>query len=324
MNKKITLPQTIVITLFTIIMILVAVNIPALSILTISVSSLFVVIAALSDTKGIFISFAMVILGLIFFIDPVYIFDICLNFVIPGIIIGIITRNILNYKEDNKYNPIFMGTIAFILGLIANYLVSKYLFNINMLEEFTSVMKAQLSTQISVIQESVSNLASMPNITEESIIQTVLNIMPLILFSRAIILAILTYFLAIFTLKKIRKNNIKETLKGIKFSRFYLPGNAVLTSFVLYILIMLIEILNIPLYTDLILVNLELIFYILFLIQGVSVAIFFTKKWLKEGHVIKFILGIIAVSIVGIMGISILGMVDSIFDFRKVKSCELI
>ena len=317
MNKKITLPQTIVITLFTIIMILVAVNIPALSILTISVSSLFVVIAALSDTKGIFISFAMVILGLIFFIDPVYIFDICLNFVIPGIIIGIITRNILNYKEDNKYNPIFMGTIAFILGLIANYLVSKYLFNINMLEEFTSVMKAQLSTQISVIQESVSNLASMPNITEESIIQTVLNIMPLILFSRAIILAILTYFLAIFTLKKIRKNNIKETLKGIKFSRFYLPGNAVLTSFVLYILIMLIEILNIPLYTD-------LIFYILFLIQGVSVAIFFTKKWLKAGHVIKFILGIIAVSIVGIMGISILGMVDSIFDFRKVKSCELI
>ena len=48
------------------------------------------------------------------------------------------------------------------------------------------------------------------------------------------------------------------------------------------------------------------------------------KKWLKAGHVIKFIVGVIAVSIVGIMGISILGMVDSIFDFRKVKSCELI
>ena len=206
MNKKITLPQTIVITLFTIIMILVAVNIPALSILTISVSSLFVVIAALSDTKGIFISFAMVILGLIFFIDPVYIFDICLNFIIPGIIIGMITKNVLNHREDNKYNPIFMGTIAFIIGLIANYLISKYLFNINILEEFTSVMKTQLSTQISAIQESVSSLASVSNITEESIIQTVLNIMPLILFSRSIMLSILTYFLAIYTLKKIRKN----------------------------------------------------------------------------------------------------------------------
>lgn len=318
-----TLPQTAVITLFSIIMILAIFNVPGLSILSIGVSALFVVIAALSDSKGIFMSFIMVILGLVFFIDPVYIFDICLNFVIPGIIIGIITRNVLNYTDNNKFNPIFMGTIAFILGLIANYLISKYVFNINMLEEFTSVMKVQLSTQISAIQESVSTLASVPNITEESLIQTVLNIMPLILFSRAIILAILTYFLAIFTLKKIRKSNLKEALKEIKFSRFYLPGNAVLTSFILYILIMLLEILKVPLYTDLILVNLELIFYILFLIQGVSVAIFFAKKWLKSGQIIKFIVGIIAIFLLGVMGISILGMVDSIFDFRKVKSCEL-
>ncbi|MBU5335375.1 DUF2232 domain-containing protein [Intestinibacter bartlettii] len=323
MNKKMTLPQTAVITLFSIIMILAIFNVPGLSILSIGVSALFVVIAALSDSKGIFMSFIMVILGLVFFIDPVYIFDICLNFVIPGIIIGIITRNVLNYTDNNKFNPIFMGTIAFILGLIANYLISKYVFNINMLEEFTSVMKVQLSTQISAIQESVSTLASVPNITEESLIQTVLNIMPLILFSRAIILAILTYFLAIFTLKKIRKSNLKEVLKEIKFSRFYLPGNAVLTSFILYILIMLLEILKVPLYTDLILVNLELIFYILFLIQGVSVAIFFAKKWLKSGQIIKFIVGIIAIFLLGVMGISILGMVDSIFDFRKVKSCEL-
>lgn len=318
-----TLPQTAVITLFSIIMILAIFNVPGLSILSIGVSALFVVIAALSDSKGIFMSFIMVILGLVFFIDPVYIFDICLNFVIPGIIIGIITRNVLNYTDNNKFNPIFMGTIAFILGLIANYLISKYVFNINMLEEFTSVMKVQLSTQISAIQESVSTLASVPNITEESLIQTVLNIMPLILFSRAIILAILTYFLAIFTLKKIRKSNLKEALKEIKFSRFYLPGNAVLTSFILYILIMLLEILKVPLYTDLILVNLELIFYILFLIQGVSVAIFFAKKWLKSGQIIKFIVGMIAIFLLGVMGISILGMVDSIFDFRKVKSCEL-
>ncbi|WP_455543717.1 DUF2232 domain-containing protein [Intestinibacter sp.] len=323
MNKKMTLPQTMLITLFSIIILWAIYNVPGLSILAIGVSALFVVIATLSDSKGILVSIMMVILGLVFLINPVYIFDICLNFVIPGIIIGIITKNVLNYKDDNKYNPIFMGSIAFTLGLIANYLIAKYLFDINMLEEFTSVMKIQLSTQIDAIQESVSTLTSVSNITEESILQTILNIMPLILFSRAIILAILTYFLAIFTLKKIRKINLKETLNEIKFSRFYLPGNAVLTSFILYILIMLLEILNIPLYTDLILVNLELIFYILFLIQGISVAIFFAKKWLKTGKIIKFIAGIMAIFLLGVMGISILGMVDSIFDFRKVKSCEL-
>ena len=180
-------------------------------------------------------------------------------------------------------------------------------------------MKTQLSTQISAIQESVSSLASVSNITEESIIQTVLNIMPLILFSRSIMLSILTYFLAIYTLKKIRKNDLKE-----KFSRFYLPGNAVLTSFILYILIMLLEILKTQLYTDLILMNLELIFYILFFIQGVSVAVFFGKKWLKSGQIIKFTMGVIAILVLGIMSISILGMIDTIFDFRRVKNCELI
>ena len=110
----------------------------------------------------------------------------------------------------------------------------------------------------------------------------------------------------------------------IKFSRFYLPGNAVLTSFVLYILIMLLEILKTPLYTDLILMNLELIFYILFFIQGVSVAVFFGKKWLKSGQIIKFTMGVIAILVLGIMSISILGMIDTIFDFRRVKNCELI
>ena len=124
MNKKLTLPQTIIITLFCIMMILAIFNMPQLGIFSIGVSALFVVIATLSDSKGIFISIAMVILGLVFFIKPISIFDICLNFIIPGIIIGIITKNVLNHREDNKYNPIFMGTIAFIVGLIANYLIS--------------------------------------------------------------------------------------------------------------------------------------------------------------------------------------------------------
>lgn len=323
MNKKLTLPQTVIITLFCMVMILAIFDIPELGILSIGVSSLFVVIAALSDSKGIFISVVMVILGLILFINPIYLFNISLNFIIPGIIIGIITKNVLNHKEDNKYNPIFMGTIAFIFGLIVYYLISKYLFNINILEQFISEMRTQLSIQINAIQESVSTLASVPNITEESIIQTILNIMPLILFFRSIMLAIFTYFLGIYTLKKIRKNDLKEILMEIKFSKFYLPGNAVLTSFILYIVIMLLEILNIPLYTDLILMNLELIFYILFLIQGISVAIFFAKKWLKSAQIFKLMLGFLAITAFGFMVIAVLGMIDSIFDFRKIKHCEL-
>ena len=57
---------------------------------------------------------------------------------------------------------------------------------------------------------------------------------------------------------------------------------------------------------------------------GVSVAVFFGKKWLKSGQIIKFTMGVIAILVLGIMSISILGMIDTIFDFRRVKNCELI
>lgn len=320
MNKKLSLTQTIIASLICVIMILGVYYVSGLSILTVVVSALFVIIATLSDNKGIFTSIAIVILALLFFLKPVYIFDICLNCIIPGIIIGIITKKVLKHNYENKFEPIFAGTLAFVLGLIANYLVSKYLFDINMLEEFTSMMKEQLSSQMDIIQEYMESLsASVPNITTESMLQTMLNIMPLIMFSRAIILSILTYFIAIFALKRIKTIDLKQ----IKFSKFYLPGNAVVISFVMYIIIMLLEMIKIPLYTDLILVNLESIFYILFLIQGIAVSVFFAKKWFKSKQFFKFFAGLISICSFGIIVVSIIGMIDCVFDFRKVKSCEL-
>lgn len=320
MNKKLSLAQTIITSLICVIMILGVYYVSGLSILSVVVSALFVIIATLSDNKGTFTSVTIVTLALLFFLKPVYIFDICLNCIIPGIIIGIITKKVLNHNYENKFEPIFAGTLAFILGLIANYLVSRYLFDINMLEEFTSTMKEQLSAQMDIMQEYMEALSSVaPNITTESMLQTILNIMPLIMFSRAIILSIATYFIAIFALKRIKTINMKQ----IKFSKFYLPGNAVVISFIMYIIIMLLEMIKIPLYTDLILVNLESIFYILFLIQGIAVSVFFAKKWFKTRQFFKFFAGLISIFSFGIVVVSMIGMVDCVFDFRKVKSCEL-
>lgn len=316
MNKKLSLPQTIITSLICVIMILGVYYVQGLSILSVIVSAIFVVISTLSDNKGTCTSVTIVILALMFFLNPVYIFDICLNCIIPGIIIGIATKKVLTHNDENKFEPIFTGVLAFILGLIANYLISKYLFNIDMLAEFTKTMKEQLVTNTEIMQEYMAGLSSTPlKMDADSMMKLVLNIMPLIMFSRAIILSIIIYFIAIFTLKRIRKMDLKE----IKFSRFYLPGNAVVTSFVMYLAIMLLEIFKIPLYTDLIIINLESIFYILFLIQGIAVTIFFAKKWFKSKQIFKFFVGLISIFSFGIIAVSLVGMVDCVFDFRKLK-----
>lgn len=322
MNQKLTLPQTILITIVSIILINLASLVPGIGALLILVSSLFVVIGTLCDVKQIITSTIAVILSLIFTTDIINIFGICLNFIIPGIIIGITTKKVLKHGKDyhNKYEPVFIGSIVFIVGILLNYILSKYILNINILDNFVDLIKLSLSTQMDTIKESISSLPSVAvsEINEDFIIKIILNMMPMILFTRSIFLAILTYFLGVFVLKRINKLDIRE----IKFSNIYLPGNAILISFVLYMILILLGLIKIPLSTDLILFNLELVFYLLFLVQGLAVGIYFIKKWSKEKSFLKIVLGLMLVILFGIPSLSMIGMIDCVFDFRKVRSYE--
>ena len=116
----------------------------------------------------------------------------------------------------------------------------------------------------------------------QNITNTFRNIVPSMLFFRGMILSIIIYFIEVFTLKKMKYGDLSE----IKFRNFYLPGNAIVTSFI---------------------------------IQGIAVSIYFIKKWIKEGIDGKLFIGAICVGIFGMTGVSFIGMIDSILDFRKVR-----
>ena len=95
-------------------------------------------------------------------------------------------------------------------------------------------------------------------------------------------------------------------------------------SFMLYLLMILLSFMNTPLYTEAIFLNLQVIFNFMFIVQGLSVCIYFIKKWLSQGTGRKVVLGALCVGIFGITGISFIGMVDSILDFRNVRVCKSI
>ena len=149
----------------------------------------------------------------------------------------------------------------------------------------------------------------------QNITNTFRNIVPSMLFFRGMILSIIIYFIEVFTLKKMKYGDLSE----IKFRNFYLPGNAIVTSFVLYLLIIALSYMKTPLYTDAIFLNLQIIFNFMFIIQGIAVSIYFIKKWIKEGIDGKLFIGAICVGIFGMTGVSFIGMIDSILDFRKVR-----
>ena len=132
--------------------------------------------------------------------------------------------------------------------------------------------------------------------------------------------SIIIYLIEIYILKKLKYGDLDE----IKFRNFYLPGNAIGISFVLYLLMLGLSYINTPLYTDAIFLNLEMVFNFMFIIQGISVSIYFIRKWLKNGVGEKIFIGAMCIGIFGITGISFIGMIDSILDFRNVRAYKSI
>lgn len=316
MNKDLRLSRVLPIVILAIILILVSSYVPQLSLLLLLTPVPFALVGTLLNIKNNIIVLIITFIALIFFIEPIYAVDIFINSVIPGVIIGYIAKKVIKDQKSNKYEPIFTGSIVFILSIIVHYIISKYAFKVDLLDEFLKLFNTSLEAQKSILEISTNNEL----LSTENIIDTFKNLIPSMLFFRSMILSIMIYFIEVFTLRKMKYVNLSE----IKFRNFYLPGNAILISFILYLLMMILSLMNTPLYTDVIFLNLQVVFNFMFIIQGLSVCIYFIKKWIVQGVGKNVVIGVFCVGIFGIMAISFIGMVDSILDFRNVRAFKSI
>lgn len=316
MNEDLKLSKVLPIVILAIILIIISLNVPQLSLLLLIIPIPFALIGTLSNIKNNIISLIITLLILIFSIKSIYIADIFINSIIPGTIIGFIAKKVLNKQDSNKYEPIFAGSIVCILSVVVYYIISKYAFKVDILDELIQSFSKNIELQKGFLQYTGNNKL----LNAENIINTLKNILPSVLFFRGIILSICIYLIEIYTLKKMEYGNLDE----IKFANFYLPGNAIVISFILYLLMMGLSYIETPLYADVIFLNLQIVFNFMFIIQGISVCIYFIKKWIKKEVGKNFFIGAICVGIFGMTGVSFIGMIDSILDIRNVRAYKSI
>ena len=237
MNKDLRLSRVLLIVILAIILILVSLNISQLSLLLLLIPIPFALIGTLSNLKNNIISLSVTFLSLMYFTKYANAMDIFINSIIPG-------------------------TIIFIISIVVHYLISKYVFKTDLLEELLKMFNESMEFQKGLFESTNNDSISLQNITD-----TFRNIIPSILFFRSMMLSIIIYFIEVFTLKKIKYADLSE----IKFRNFYLPGNAIVIYFILYLIMILLSYIKTPLYTDAIFLNLEIIFNFMFIIQGISV-----------------------------------------------------
>ena len=233
--------------------------------------------------------------------------------IVPGIFIGSALRN--NKKEGfNKFEPIYIGTIITMICVIVFFFIGNIVFKTNILEDFMNLVKESVNIQITIMENTGIDLKE--GFKALDIVNYINNMLPTMLFLQGMIVAFIIYSLEIFILKRVRIVNLELP----KLLDFYLPGNAISVLFTLYIFVLFMDLINLNLHTDLIMMNLQLVFNFMFMLQGIAVSIYFFKKWIRSGSLKMIFMSALTLSIFGFMGISFVGMLDSIIDFRRVRS----
>ena len=301
MNNKLRLPQALLITALGILLCLMTAYVPMLSILSMAVPVPYAIIGTLTDNKYSILSLIATFFILIFTVNPLYSVSVCIMSIVPGIFIGSAIRN--NRKEDdfNKFDPIYIGTIVTMICVIV-------------LDDFMNILKESINVQVAIMENAGMSLKEGFNTSD--IVNYINNMLPAILFLQGMIVTFIIYALETFVLRRIRVVNLRLP----KFIDFYLPGNAVTASFTIYILVLFMDLIKVNLYTDLIMLNLQLVFNFMFMLQGISVSIYYLKKWIRGGSLKMIFMSLLILSVFGFMGISFVGMLDSIIDFRRVRS----
>ncbi len=318
MHSKLNLVRASLIASLGIILSILVAYVPVLSILTLAIPVPYAILSTITDKRHSIMSLIVTFVVLLILVNPIYSLGICITNVFPGLIIGNMVKYQIEDETANRFEPIYAGIVAVIISTIILFITSNLFFDTNMIEDFKGIIKETSKVQIEILEGTGLSIAE--TISPDEIIDYTINMLPTMLFLQGLITSFVIYYLELFFIRRIKIANVKTP----KFTEFYLPGNAVMASLLLYVLVFLIQMMDINLYTELIMLNLQLIFNFMFMIQGVSVCFYYSRKWLKEGNIKPMLLWCLALSLLGFVGVSFIGMLDNVNDFRKVKTYKSI
>lgn len=287
----------------------------------------FVLIGIKQDKMLILQSILTIFILLSFITGLSYSLNVTMIFVIPGLIMGYIISTSYKDKNLNTFDPVYGGIVAYLLCFVGYYSIEQYIIKSNIVgnmitavHEFINDMLTQGEGALAgneLLKSISADQSEMLKNTLEIVSQNNYVIMMLIVtvVILSIIYALITYYISAFAVNRI--NGEKQDFA--KFDTFGFPGNPVLVLVIIYIIAKILGSFNIGLKTDMYLYNLNYVFQVLFTIQGLVVILHFVKKFFRNRNIFMSFVLIASLVFTGGIISSFIGMLDSIFDFRKVR-----
>lgn len=114
---------------------------------------------------------------------------------LPGVVIGKMLKRSFEQEDSNKFEPIYGGTIIFVLSMLVYFFVLKTFLNVNLLDEVSKMI-----SEIVNIQKyfSATELKVFDKMKPDEIVSYFTNMLPMMLFLQGLLSAFVTYYLSVF------------------------------------------------------------------------------------------------------------------------------
>lgn len=225
---------------------------------------------------------------------------------------------VLMIRNNEKPSRILLGaTIAFFISMLVLIMLLNVLGDINFIEASGKIIKMSFDNQLEALKEAGlkgDELETFQGLYE-SVYETLTITMPSMFMIFSLVISYLNYLI---TTVVLRKENYDLKYRPI-FSEFKLPKNIFLGTLIMligsYILLKL-DILKARAVYE----NIIVIVNFLFTLQGLAL-IYFKLKESSLNKVIRVFIFVLTIFLLSLFGrlVSMLGILDSIFDFRKPK-----
>lgn len=228
----------------------------------------------------------------------------------------------LAYMIRKRFSPtdilIISSGIVLIFIILTLYIIS-YITGVDFSSQLDTSFTLTLNNQLNIIKDMGLSDYEMAKIKDilQTTVEYMIIIIPTILMVSAFLLSYLNYWISTVVLKRIgyKTTNIPN------FSKLRLPGNIILGTLILFLGASLIKYLKI-FYYEAIFLNITTFISFIFFIEGLSLIVYLMNK----SNINKFLKAVLILFIVISFPlsviISIVGLLDVIFDFRKLKKSK--
>ena len=224
----------------------------------------------------------------------------------------------LNYfmkKRKRTSEILLFSTITVFTSLLIVIYLGRQATGIGIIEEFEKFYTGLIGMQTDIFKEmGMTNYQILENIDVlETGYQYMLITIPSIL---AIVSLSISYFNYLLTSSILRKMSY-EVVSPRRFSNFKLPDNILLGTGTMFLSTIIMSEFEVP-YHNALLANISLLIGFVFFLQGLSIIDFILIR-IKVKRVMRIIILTITIIILPLGSmLGILGMMDSIFDIRKI------